>query len=130
VNLASRLEGLTKHYHQQLIISASLYPKVRDLMRTRLLDTVAVKGRQKGVRIYTASKALSAREKEAWDLHNVAMDDYYYKRDFAKASSLFRDVQRMLPGDEPSRILFQRSEQYRRAPPPRDWDGVHEMTEK
>jgi adenylate cyclase len=99
-------------------------------MPTRLLDTVAVKGKKKGVRIYTASKAPSSREREAWGLHNAAMDQHYYKRDFARASSLFRDVQRMLPGDEPSRKLFERSQTFLRAPPPPSWDGVFEMTEK
>ena len=129
VNLASRLEGLTKYYHQTLIISESLHPKVKDAMSTRLLDTVAVKGKKKGVRIYTASTAPSSEEKDAWELHNAAMDEYY-KRNFSRASSLFRDVHHILPGDEVSHMLMQRSQDFVKNPPPPSWDGVHEMTTK
>ena len=56
VNLASRLEGLTKHYHQPLIFSESLLSKVKDVMPWRFLDTVAVKGKKTGVKIFTAKK--------------------------------------------------------------------------
>ncbi|HVO38591.1 MAG TPA: adenylate/guanylate cyclase domain-containing protein [Spirochaetia bacterium] len=129
VNLASRLEGLTKYYHQTLIFSESLLSKVKDKMPTRLLDTVAVKGKKKGVRIYTATRRPSLREKEAWELHNAAMAEYY-QRNFSRASSLFKDVQRVLPGDEPSRKLLERSQTFLKAPPPASWVGVHEMTEK
>ncbi len=129
VNLASRLEGLTKYYHQTLIFSESLHAKVKDKMPWRLLDTVAVKGKKKGVRIYTAARRPSSREKEAWQLHNAAMGEYY-QRNFSRASSLFKDVQRALPGDEPSRRLLERSQAFLRTPPPAAWAGVHEMTEK
>ncbi|MCK5007086.1 MAG: HAMP domain-containing protein, partial [Spirochaetales bacterium] len=56
VNLASRMEGLTKKYHQPLLISESLHQKVKDEVDCRLIDTVAVKGKTKGVRIYTVKK--------------------------------------------------------------------------
>ena len=85
VNLASRLEGLTKQYHQALIFSESLLPKVKDVVPCRLLDTVAVKGKERGVRIYTAKKAPGPEEKEAWDLHNAGMDAYY-GRNFTRRS--------------------------------------------
>ena len=48
VNLASRLEGLTKQYHQRLIISETLHEKVKDAVPCRLLDSVAVKGKERG----------------------------------------------------------------------------------
>jgi adenylate cyclase len=129
VNIASRLEGLTKHYNQKLIISESIYPKVKDVMTCRLLDTVAVKGRTGGVKIFTATRTPSSEEKDAWELHNAAMQEYY-KRNFTRASSLFQDIQRILPGDEPSQILLQRSRKYAKAPPPPSWVGVEKMTEK
>ncbi|HVP17838.1 MAG TPA: adenylate/guanylate cyclase domain-containing protein [Spirochaetia bacterium] len=129
VNLASRLEGLTKHYHQQLIFSESLYSKVKDVMPCRLLDKVAVKGRKSGIRIYTASRTPSRAQKEAWDLHNSAMEEYY-ARNFTRAHALFRDVQGILPGDEPSQELLQRTQRFARTPPPPSWNGVETMTEK
>ncbi|HUI70131.1 MAG TPA: adenylate/guanylate cyclase domain-containing protein [Spirochaetia bacterium] len=129
VNLASRLEGLTKYYHQPLIYSESLQPKVKDVMPWRLLDTVAVKGKKKGVKIYTAKKNPSKAEREAWELHNAGMDAYY-KRNFGRALSLFRDVQRILPTDDPSGMLVERSQSFVKNPPPPRWDGVIEMTTK
>ncbi len=56
VNLGSRLEGLTKVYHQPMLISDTLRDPVKDRVPTRLIDTVAVKGKTKGVGIYTARK--------------------------------------------------------------------------
>jgi adenylate cyclase len=129
VNLASRLEGLTKKYNQPLIFSESLHPKVRDIMPWRLLDTVAVKGKTRGVKIYTAKKNPTAPEKEAWELHNAGMDEYY-RRNFPRALSLFRDVQRILPADHTAGMLAQRAQGYLKNPPPRSWNGVERMTEK
>ena len=122
VNLASRLEGLTKYYHQPLIYAESLHSKVKNELPWRLLDTVAVKGRVRGVKIYTTKKAPTAAEKEAWDLHNAGMDEYY-KRNFSRALSLFRDVQRIVPADDPAPELVRRSQNYLKNPPPRGGTG-------
>jgi len=129
VNLASRLEGLTKQYHQQLIISQSLYEKVKKTVPCRLLDSVAVKGKTQGVRIYAAKRALEAAEREAWGIHNAAMEEYY-KRNFSSAARMFADVGRKLPGDFASQQLGARCALYEKNPPPREWDGVEVMTSK
>jgi class 3 adenylate cyclase/HAMP domain-containing protein len=130
VNLASRLEGLTKYYHQPLIYSESLHSKVRDAaVPWRLLDKVAVKGKTMGVKIFTTKKNPSKPEKEAWELHNQGMEEYY-NRNFTRALSLFRDVQRILPTDDPASMLIQLCQGYAKNPPPPGWEGVREMTEK
>jgi class 3 adenylate cyclase/HAMP domain-containing protein len=129
VNLASRLEGLTKQYHQRLIISQSLYEKVKGAVPCRLLDSVAVKGKTQGVKIYAARRTLEAAEQEAWAMHNAAMEEYY-KRNFGKAARMFGEVGRRLPGDFVSQHLGERCAAYEREPPPRDWDGVEVMKSK
>jgi len=129
VNLASRLEGLTKHYHQPLVYAESLQAKVKDVLPWRLLDKVAVKGKTKGVRIFTAKKNPTSAEKEAWQIHNAGMQEYY-GRNFPRALSLFRDVQRILPADEAAAMLIQRTQGYVKNPPPPHWEGVEQMTEK
>lgn len=129
VNLASRLEGLTKQYHQQIIISESLRLKVKDSLYVRLLDSVAVKGKTRGDRIYTVKRSLDQAEKEAWELHNAAMEEYY-KRNFEKAVGLFQNVQIILPDDYASKLLMERCELYEKNPPPENWDGVEFMKTK
>jgi adenylate cyclase len=129
VNLASRLEGLTKKYHQPLVYAESLQAKVKDVLPWRLLDTVAVKGKTRGVKIFTAKKNPTAAEREAWEIHNEGMDEYY-RRHFPRALSLFRNVQRILPADDPAGKLIQRTQGFLKNPPPRSWTGVEQMTEK
>ena len=74
VNLASRLSGLTKVYKQDLIISDTLQDSVKDQLPCRLLDTVAVKGRKEGVKIYTARRKLTQAEEDGWGLHHRGME--------------------------------------------------------
>jgi adenylate cyclase len=129
VNLASRLEGLTKQYHEGLIISESLHAEVKDKVPCRWLDTVTVKGRTRGVKIYAAKRALEASEREAWAIQESAMGEYY-KRNFAGAARLLADVARILPGDFASRQLHDRCVIYQREPPPPTWDFAEVMKSK
>jgi len=129
VNLASRMEGLTKKYQQPLLISESLHQKVHEEVPCRLIDTVAVKGRAKGVKIYAAKKTLNEEENKAWTLHNTAME-HYYQRDFDQAIRYFQDVRKIFPDDYPSQLLIDRCRQFKAAPPPADWNGVEIMKEK
>ena len=129
VNLASRMEGLTKKYHQPLLISESLHQKVKDEVDCRLIDTVAVKGKTKGVRIYTVKKSLAEEENKAWTLHNTAMESYY-RRDFDEAIGYFQNAQKIFPDDYASQLIIDRCRQFKVTPPPENWDGVEIMTEK
>ena len=129
VNLASRLEGLTKKYNEPLIVSGSVHRKVGDQVTCRQLDTVAVKGRREGTGIYTARKSLTAEEGRAWPLHEKALALYYGRR-FREASELFRQVLAVLPNDYTARLFLGRCAALEESPPPESWKGVEEMTEK
>lgn len=129
VNLASRLEGLTKPYQQDLIIGETLFPAVKDHLSWRLLDTVAVKGKTRGVRIYTVSRRLNKVEERAWTRHNVAMEAMY-NRDFTGAVEGFEGVIGLLDGDAVATMMRERAQRYITEPPPEDWSGVEVMTSK
>jgi class 3 adenylate cyclase/HAMP domain-containing protein len=133
VNLASRMEGLTKTYHAEILISESLYgelqKKPEPKLFFRLLDTVAVKGKTKGVKIYTVKRGLSNAESAAWPLHNQGME-LYYRRSFREAAEKFREVYRLLGKDFNAENLYKRCVEYAAAPPPEGWDGVEIMKSK
>jgi class 3 adenylate cyclase/HAMP domain-containing protein len=134
VNLASRMEGLTKTYHSEILISESLFEELRKAspnsgLYYRLLDTVAVKGKTKGVRIFTVKRALSASEQKAWPLHNQGMK-LYYSRSFREAAEKFKEALTLLPGDFNAENLAARCADYAANPPPADWNGVEIMKTK
>ncbi len=52
VNLAARLESITKDYNVPIIISKYTYDRVKGRFPTHELDTVTVKGRSEPVKIY------------------------------------------------------------------------------
>jgi len=134
VNLASRMEGLTKTYHSELLISESLFEELRKTspnagLNYRLLDTVAVKGKTKGVKIFTVKRTLSAAEQKAWPIHNQGMK-LYYSRSFAEAAEKFKETLSILPGDFNAENLYTRCTDYAANPPPQDWNGVEIMKTK
>jgi class 3 adenylate cyclase/HAMP domain-containing protein len=142
VNLASRMEGLTKTYNSDILISETLFealnsPEKNDIsngaaehsLSFRLLDTVAVKGKTRGVKIYTVKKTLTAGEAAAWPIHNLGME-LYYSRDFAEAAKRFEEALNLLPGDFNAANIMQRCKTYSISPPPSEWDGVEVMKTK
>ncbi|MDX9899326.1 MAG: adenylate/guanylate cyclase domain-containing protein [Spirochaetia bacterium] len=130
VNLASRLEGLTKPYQQSLIFSEFLYKQIKDVFPCRILDTVAVKGKTKGVAIYTAKRALSPKETSAWANHAEAMA-LYQARSFRQAAIMFKTVTDELGADDYASVsMAQRCDLYAIEPPSADWGGVEVLKEK
>jgi class 3 adenylate cyclase len=129
VNLASRLEGATKMYHQPLLMSQAVRDRVADQIRCRQVDKIAVKGKSEGISVYTARSALSPAENKAWEIHEETLKKYY-ARQFAAAIEGFQEVATLLPGDYPAAIYLERAKTFAHSPPPDGWDGVEVLTEK
>jgi adenylate cyclase len=53
VNLASRLESITKEYQTPLLFSEYTYEKIKSIIACKLMGNVKVKGREQPVTIYT-----------------------------------------------------------------------------
>ncbi len=134
VNVASRLEGLTKRYRTSVVVSDSVHRKLEKDRESgkifaRLLDTVQVKGRSTGLKVYGIARGIDSSEQELWDYHNRGMDRFY-ERDFAEARRLFLAAGSIREGDVPSHLLVERCDALMSAPPGPAWDGIVAMTEK
>lgn len=129
VNLASRLEGLTKKYHQPILFSESVYDQLAGRLPCRVVDKVAVKGKTQGANILTARFTLNQAETEAWKIHEEGIERYY-RRDFSGAAGVFERILTLLPEDTVALQYLDRCKTFIRNPPPADWDGVEVMTEK
>ncbi|MGQ9630042.1 MAG: adenylate/guanylate cyclase domain-containing protein [bacterium] len=57
VNIASRVEGLTKQYEADILITDNTYKKVKDLVRVKRHAPVVVKGKANPIRIYEVISA-------------------------------------------------------------------------
>jgi adenylate cyclase len=130
VNLASRAQGMCKVYRQPLIFTGSVHRKVKDQLAWRMIDNVAVKGKRDAERIYTAKAEPAGSEKQAWSMHNAAMEEYFPNRNFSNARRLFEQVQKLLPGDHASGMMIERCGRYEREPPAPGWGGYEVMQRK
>jgi len=123
VNLASRLEGLTKMYGVPIIISEYTNSYTGDSIPAREIDAVRVKGKIQPVRIYQPYKIFSEDEKKGYALFNEGIQ-YYREKKFEEALDLFSSCEKLLQGDTPSSIYKDRCKELMTHPPAEDWDGV------
>ena len=131
VNLASRLEGVTKYYRVRILIAEETRRAVGSRFACRELDLIRVKGREKPIRIYELmgeeplprdraasaeaySKGLEAYREQAWDI----------------AVSCFQEAGRLWPGDGPSGVFIKRCQEFTADPPGKDWNSVWTMMTK
>lgn len=135
MNLASRLEGLTKYYGVNLMISEFTWEKLgerRTEFHIRPLDLVQVKGKSKAVKIYEVIPNWNPLAKEDGLLAKFcdAYESKYLRRRFEEALSVFREILALYPEDKATKKLHDNAEEYLRNPPPDEWDGVTVMTSK
>ncbi len=129
VNFSSRLEGLTKFYKCDVLFSRTIFQSIADIYPTRFVDIVQVKGKTHGEGIYTSHKHLTPNEVAAWDLYHEGIG-LYFKQQFEQAKTKFRATLEKLPNDFLAQMYYDRCIQHIKTPPPANWDGVTELTEK
>jgi len=80
VNLASRIEGLTRIYGVDILISEATYSQLKKPYSIRLIDTVEVKGKTQAVKVYevlTKSSSVSKKELQTYNQAiNLFQDNY------------------------------------------------------
>jgi class 3 adenylate cyclase/DNA-binding response OmpR family regulator len=144
VNLASRLEGITKYYKQTIIVSEFAYEKAKDDFIFRKADSVRVKGKNEAVGLYSVYAAYRGEEDEetppALIMDREALDQYnkglklYVMQEWETARQYFdkaRTITEKTGGEDYlSAMYLSRIDEYVKNPPPADWDGTVTMTEK
>ena len=129
VNLASRLEGLTKVYNVPLLISEEVQRHIASEIPCRLVDTVTVKGKRETTRIYAPAARITAEERKAWQLQHKGLE-HYYRREFSGAARHLLAARKLLPDDPIIKMFLLRCKRYLDTPPPPDWSGVTAIAEK
>jgi adenylate cyclase len=132
VNLASRLEGLTKSYGVDIVISAPTYKSIREKILCRPLDMVMVKGSKKPMEIF---ELVGKKNELSRELHVKTQDfqaglKLYYAMKWEAARDFFSEFLARFPNDRPARIFLDRAEVFRKNPPTEDWDRVFSHTTK
>jgi len=130
VNLASRLEGLTKLYGVNIIISEGTLKHIdKNVTLVRELDTVRVKGKQQSVKIYEvipkSQEQTIVRVKSIFDEARTN----YYQGHWPLAIEQFEEILKNLPDDGPIKLLLERSREFLNHPP-ENWDGVYTLLRK
>lgn len=133
VNLSSRLEGVTKEYGCDIILSEFTYQLCKDLIWVRQLDKIRVKGKHQAVNIYELisdrNTPLDADTQE-FLFHYQTGRVAYLSRNFQEAIASFEAAKRIRPTDQAVNIHLERAHNYQHTSPPDNWDGVWTMIQK
>lgn len=131
VNLASRLESVTKQYGVPLVLGDSVVRAATGSFAFRTLDTIRVVGRTEPVTIHSlafddADRAIDPPwlplNEEAWTLYRI--------RRFAEAGALFARALEAVPGDACLAAMVRKCRTLAADPPPDDWEPVTNLTGK
>ncbi len=134
VNLASRLEGQSKTYGVDIVVSENTYREVAEQFAFIELDIIQVKGKTEPVRIFALlGEALMRQEASYQSLAaGVAnMLDAYRQQRFAEAQTLCQTLAEAHPHLRGFWKLYQsRIDEFLQHPPASDWNGVFVATSK
>jgi adenylate cyclase len=131
VNLASRLESLTKEYKLDLLLGESMVPLVQSRFVLRTVDSVQVKGKTKPVHVFTVAADKEAGEQPPpWIATYEEAVRLYRSRQFVEASVLFAECVQAVPEDYLSQLYVHRCQELITHPPSASWDTTFVMKSK
>ncbi len=135
VNLASRMEGLTKFYGASLIVSGGTFDRleVRERFRHRVLDRVQVKGKSDPVLVIEIldgeDEALIEKKMLSLPRFQEAQN-LFLNRQFADAATLFREIYDSNSLDLAAALYFKRARKLQEEGVPENWQGVTALSRK
>ena len=133
VNLASRLEGLTKPFYQQIVIGENVARLVGPRFHVMPVASVTVKNKTRPTAIFTVlgkpDEPLDAVT-EAYRCGFSAGIEAYRERTFEEAVRLFRESLESKPDDGLARLYLEDCAELAAHPPGPEWNGVVVMKTK
>lgn len=133
VNVASRLEGLNKVYGSQIIVSESTEKEAGNELIFRVLDIVAVKGRQQSITIYQLLGSIADyRSRILVRLSEMSERAlvHYLSREWIEAEEKYKIILEHYPEDKTAKMFIERCKKLRENPLDNNWDGVYRLTQK
>jgi class 3 adenylate cyclase len=135
VNLAFRIEGMTKMYGAALLISEETYMYLNNVSQyaIRTIDRVKVKGKSKPITVY---EVFDADAPHLFDLKMKTRHDFeiglthYRKKVFTTAILCFEQVIHIHPDDKAAHIYLNRCQHWQKVGVPDDWEGVEALHSK
>ena len=139
VNLASRIEALTRHYGVDVLAGEATFQATQNAGATGFrwveVDRVRVKGKQRPVTLFTPVSQAALQplmfdeEMRLWELALTSCRLQHWDEAQTRLTTLQTRFDR-----SPLLGLYQqfegRIQHHRRAPPPADWDGAHTFDSK
>ncbi|MGB8857238.1 MAG: adenylate/guanylate cyclase domain-containing protein [Burkholderiales bacterium] len=125
VNLASRLEALTKDYGVPIIVGEATRKAIPEML-FRELDVVRVKGKQEPVTIYEPLGFAPEVDQAALDLTARFHDalKFYRAQRWDEAESVLQDLVSVMPGAQLFNLYLSRIAHFRMKPPGDKWDAI------
>jgi len=135
VNLASRLEGVTKYFGTPIVISASTYNalKEKEKFNVREIDIVTVIGKTEPVRLYECFDAQPGPVMEQKVGAQRAFAEAlaaYRQGEFARSAQIFAECVKRCPQDNIATLYVQRCQHLIARPPSGPWTGITQLTNK
>jgi len=127
MNLGARIEGINKIYGTRIMVNETTAAESGHLFRE--IDTVQVKGKDNGERIFEliGTKEQSTKSTTANQEFHEALT-LFRDRKWQKAEIKFRKLADA--GDPPSQLFVKRCATYTKNPPPDNWNGIYIMQTK
>lgn len=133
VNLASRIEGVTKEYGIDLLVGEDAAALVRDFFYLQSAGLVQVKNRKRPVELFTVLGERNGTPDAPLDAYLRIYADamaLYVRGDFTAAGARFEEARALRPPDPLPPVYIKRCALLAQQPPGPDWNGVFVMTNK
>ena len=128
VNLASRMEGLTKTYGSMILVTDAVKKDIyktsgnSDDFEFRYLDDVKVKGKEKAVPIYAIDRNKEEFSKNYKNFYTKGFE-LYKEGNWTLAREYFEKAVNELPDDKAANLMLERCLEFENNPP-ENWDGA------
>lgn len=135
VNLAFRLEGLTRQYPTRILISAETVNSLADsaYFEYRQIDFVRVKGKKEPVGIYELLDCYTSDVKANLVMNRSDFENatgLYRHKKFEDALNLFKQILSINPDDKICQMYADRCSDLAKYGVPSSWDGIEDIKQK
>ena len=130
VNLASRIEGLTKYYGASILISSNSREQIKHSKRyqLRFVDRVVVKGKKEAVDLYEVLNIYDnemIKQKLAMQKEFLSAFCHYEAGQFAEALVQLEVCLKRYPKEKHLSIFMERCKVFKKKPPAKKWRGAY-----